>query len=163
MSTIPFYNLDLFTRIYYLSSLMINKIPYIFFLLLLFCAFTVIFDSPGMAWDKAWPVQPTTTSEKEKEVGNPGSWVISIYQDLISPVDGDRCPSEPSCSTYSRKAIRKHGFFIGWMMTVDRLIHEFSEAGKTSPIVFTKGKWKIHDPVENNDFWWFPRDGKPHD
>jgi hypothetical protein len=39
-------------------------------------------------------------------------------------------------------------------MTVDRLIHEGNEETKVSPVVFSGGKKKIYDPVENNDFWW---------
>ena len=39
-------------------------------------------------------------------------------------------------------------------MTVDRLIHEGKEETEVSPMVYAHGKWKIYDPVENNDFWW---------
>ncbi len=131
--------------------------------LIFFLYFTAIFDSPGMASEKEQPVQPTNTSEKEKSDFNLGGWLISLYRDHISQVDGDRCPSIPSCSSYSIKAIRKHGFFIGWMMTVDRLIHEGSEETKTSPLVISDREWKIYDPVENKDFWWFPQEGKRHD
>ena len=128
-----------------------------------FCVFMAIFEPSGTATAKEATMTPSTTSEEAKAGFNPGSWLISLYKNHISTVDGDRCPSEPSCSTYSQTAIQKHGFFIGWMMTVDRLIHEFSVNEETSPMVFTEGKWKIYDPVENNDFWWFPRDGKSYD
>ena len=95
---------------------------------------------------------------------NPGRWLVSFYREHISPVDGSRCPSVPSCSSYGVKAFKKHGFFIGWMMTVDRLIHEGQEETKVSPIVFSQGKWKIYDPVENNDFWWYsPTDRDDHE
>lgn len=89
--------------------------------------------------------------------GNVGAWFASIFRDHISGVDGDRCPSIPSCSSYSVAAFKKHGFFIGWVMTVDRLIHEADE-GSVSPVVYHKGRLKILDPVENNDFWWACRD-----
>ena len=86
-----------------------------------------------------------------------GAWLISSYSKHISAVDGDRCPSFPSCSAYSARAFKKHGFFMGWMMTVDRLLHEGKEETKVSPVILSEGKWKIYDPVENNDFWWdFP-------
>ncbi|MFH1481836.1 MAG: membrane protein insertion efficiency factor YidD [Pseudomonadota bacterium] len=87
---------------------------------------------------------------------NPGAWVVSFYRNYISPVDGDRCPSYPSCSSYSMMAIRKHGFFVGWVMTVDRLVHEGKGETRVSPMIFSNGRWKIYDPVENNDFWWYP-------
>lgn len=85
---------------------------------------------------------------------NPGSYVVSLFRKYISPVDGDRCPSYPTCSSYSIKAFKKHGFIKGWLMTVDRLIHEGSEERKVSPVVMVDGIKKIYDPVENNDFWW---------
>lgn len=94
---------------------------------------------------------------------NPGVWLVSIYRDYISPVGGQECPSIPSCSSYSIAAFEKHGFFIGWMMTVDRLIHEGRDEAKVSPVVYSHGKWKILDPLENNDFWWFPRYRKHHE
>jgi hypothetical protein len=109
-------------------------------------------------------VVTSDTASSEEEPGlNPGLWLLSLYRDHISPVDGDRCPSIPSCSSYAERAFKKHGFFIGWMMTVDRLIHEGKEETSVSPFVYSEGKVKIFDPVENNDFWWYPRDGKRHE
>jgi hypothetical protein len=99
----------------------------------------------------------------DKSGFNLGTWLISLYRDHISPVDGSRCPSIPSCSSYSAKAFKKHGFFIGWMMTVDRLIHEGNEETSVSPLVYSSGGWKILDPVENNDFWWYHKDNADHD
>ncbi len=87
--------------------------------------------------------------------GNLGTWLVSLFRDHISAVDGDRCPSLPSCAQYSIEAFSKHGFFVGWIMTVDRLIHEGSEESSVSPLIYdARGRLRIHDPVENNDFWW---------
>lgn len=89
---------------------------------------------------------------------NIGFMLANFYKKVISPVDGDRCPSLPTCSAYSAEAFKKHGFFIGWMMTVDRLIHEGPEEAKISPTFYHGGKWKVLDPVQNNDFWWINHD-----
>jgi uncharacterized protein len=86
---------------------------------------------------------------------NPALWLVNLYRDHVSPIDGDRCPSLPTCSSYSLQAFEKHGFFLGWMMTVDRLIHEGREETRVSPVVYSEGQWKIYDPVQNNDFWWY--------
>ena len=91
----------------------------------------------------------------ETEGFNPALWLVNLYREHISPIDGDRCPSLPSCSTYCVQAMQKHGFFLGWMMTVDRLVHEGQEETTVSPVVFSEGTWKIYDPVWNNDFWWY--------
>jgi uncharacterized protein len=58
------------------------------------------------------------------------------------------------------EAFKKHGFFLGWLMTVDRLIHEGSEELSVSPLVYMGGRRRIFDPVENNDFWWFKGIGR---
>ena len=98
---------------------------------------------------------------QEKSGFNLGAAFLSIFRDHISAVDGDRCPSVPTCSAYGVEAFQKHGFFKGWMMTVDRLLHEGKEEHAVSPLVFSDGKWKIYDPVKNNDFWWYPPKNKP--
>lgn len=101
--------------------------------------------------------QPLNTVEKIGLEQNPAVWFVSFFQNYISRVDGDRCPSLPSCSSYSINAFKKHGYFVGWLMTVDRLIHEGNE-GLVSPNVYYKGRFRILDPVDNNDYWWFCED-----
>ena len=95
-----------------------------------------------------------TASAQEKE-DYYSVWLISSVWKHISKIDGKECPSYPSCSTYSILAFKKHGFIMGWLMTVDRLIHEGKEELKVSPMIYYRGKMKIYDPVENNDFWWY--------
>jgi hypothetical protein len=109
----------------------------------------VILNSYGIA-----PAEPPPPPD---EIGsfNPALWLVNLYKEHVSPIDGDRCPSLPTCSSYSFQAIEKHGFFIGWMMTVDRLFHEGQEETKVSPVVYYEGTWRIFDPVRNNDFWWY--------
>jgi len=41
------------------------------------------------------------------------------------------------------------------VMTADRLLHEADEQSKHL-IVIETGKALCLDPVENNDFWWYP-------
>jgi len=116
--------------------------------------FLWFYVSPPMAMAEGMEKPLSGASEEEAHSFSLGEWLITFYSKHISAVDGDRCPSFPSCSAYSARAFKKHGFFLGWMMTVDRLIHEGKEETKVSPVVFSEGKWKIYDPVENNDFWW---------
>ena len=106
--------------------------------------------------------KPRVFVKERKPETNVGGRLVSFFQNHISKVDGDRCPSLPSCSSYSVQVFKKHGFFMGWLMTVDRLIHEADE-GSLSPLVFYNGQIRIHDPVENNDFWWFHQNGSDKD
>lgn len=114
--------------------------------------------SQAIYGQSAWPTshnnQSQALDQKKGSGFNIGVWLASLFRDHLSAVDGNRCPSIPSCSSYSVEAFRKHGFFVGWVMTVDRLIHEADE-GSASPISKHSGEGKIMDPVENNDFWWF--------
>lgn len=100
----------------------------------------------------AWAGGPQQGHESSTP-SSPWASIMGFYARHISPVDGERCPSFPTCSAYSAAAVKKHGFVLGWIMTVDRLIHEADEAS-VSPTIRKGGKIRIYDPVENNDFWW---------
>ena len=110
--------------------------------------------SPEPTYTEAQGLGPDTGSET-----NIGVWLVSVFRDHISAVDGSTCPSLPTCSSYSVAAFKKHGFFMGWVMMADRLVHEIDE-WSVSPVVMVDGQPKIIDPVENNDFWWFQPDEK---
>ncbi len=83
------------------------------------------------------------------------SWMflagISTFRKIVSPIDNRNCPSYPACSSYGLQAYKKYGPFWGTMLTLDRLIHEPSEA-RLSPYIIIKGRRKIYDPLEANDF-----------
>jgi putative component of membrane protein insertase Oxa1/YidC/SpoIIIJ protein YidD len=98
--------------------------------------------------------------KKGESQSNVGVWLASFFSKNISAVDGDRCPSAPTCSSYSVQAFKKHGLVMGWLMTVDRLIHEGNE-WSVSPVEKRGGKLKIIDPVENNDYWWYDEKSEP--
>ena len=111
-------------------------------------------------WEEPWPkrpVGPRPEGERPQTSLSPGQkaaqGVLRFFQEYISPVDGDRCPCYPTCSQYSVEAIRRHGVWIGLVMTFDRLIHESSEI-RQAPLVKVYGAYRYYDPVENNDFWW---------
>jgi hypothetical protein len=78
--------------------------------------------------------------------------LLNFFSKVISPVDGDRCPSYPTCAAYSKEAYQKHGALIGTLMTVDRLFHEADEP-RFSPTVEVHGVGRIYDPVSANEFW----------
>jgi hypothetical protein len=64
-------------------------------------------------------------------------------------VDGDRCPSSPTCSAYAREAVGEHGFLLGFALTAGRLVAEADEAGFAAR-VFVGGGWKVYSPVEDD-------------
>ncbi|VBB43013.1 exported hypothetical protein [uncultured Desulfatiglans sp.] len=116
------------------------------------CSSAALADAPGVC---AGCAAGEAASDEQAGGVNAGAWLVRLFRDHISAVDSDRCPSYPSCSEYSVRAFEKHGFVMGWLMTVDRLIHEGSEEEAVSGTVKVGDRLLINDPVHNNDFWWY--------
>jgi len=85
---------------------------------------------------------------------NPLRFMVELYRTYISPIDGKSCPMYPTCSEYSLLCFEKHGLFIGWVMTCDRLFRCGRDEVRLSPEVTVNGELRCYDPLENNDFWW---------
>ena len=49
-------------------------------------------------------------------------FLVRVFQKVFSPQDGPTCPFRPVCSLYARRAIAKHGFIKGTILTADRLL-----------------------------------------
>lgn len=79
---------------------------------------------------------------------------LRFFQQVISPVDGARSNMYPTGSAYARQAINKHGALVGTLLTAERLMHEGNE-DQVSPGIRKYGLWRVHDPVEANDWWWY--------
>jgi hypothetical protein len=94
------------------------------------------------------------TSVHQGILENIAAGPVLFYQRFLGSSWGHRCPSYPSCSNYALLAIRKHGAFLGSIITFDRLQHEADEARYTPPVL-VGGTIKIYDPLENNDYWWY--------
>jgi len=111
-------------------------------------------------WEFSRPaVAAVSESQSESPASLPAralGGAFRLFRDYVSAVDGDRCPMFPTCSQYAVQAVHKHGFFMGWFMTADRLIHEWDESG-LAPRVATEKGIRSYDPVSNNDFWWFKK------
>ena len=82
---------------------------------------------------------------------------LRFFQQVISPVDGARSNMYPTGSAYARQAIKKHGALVGMVLTAERLMHEGNE-DQVSPRIRKYGLWRVHDPVEANDWWGYGPD-----
>ncbi len=134
-------------------------------LIMLFASLLVVLvKKEGKAGERGWtdPWQEESFSAKEKaryegKMSSAGQRIskgfIRFFQIYISPVDGDRCPSYPTCSQYALQAMRKHGAIMGLIMGFGRLIHESDEIHLAPPIR-VGDSYRYYDPVEKNDFWW---------
>jgi putative membrane protein insertion efficiency factor len=99
-------------------------------------------------WSYYLDHQPTSELEnfniydnanQEKEQGAIGSFLIQVYRDYLSPIDGSRCPYSPTCSRYGQESFKLHGYLTGSFMTADRLIRchpQQRENRYDPPIIF---------------------------
>ena len=100
----------------------------------------------------------TESQSKQNLVNRDKIGLFRFYKQYISSADGNRCGMYPSCSSYGQEAVKKHGLFIGWIMTCDRLIRCGRDEIKLSPKFSSSNRHLTIDPVEANDFWWYPND-----
>jgi len=72
--------------------------------------------------------------------------VIQFHQNVLSPVDGPRSHFKPSSSNYMLQAIRKYGFFQGYIMGCDRLLRENSDPWVYRTALINGKIWKVNEP-----------------
>ena len=87
-------------------------------------------------------------AERNRDVFFPVSEVYGKYLNSLGAVRHGSCPMFPSCSVYSKMAIEKHGFIVGWIMTFDRLLRCGRDETEHAPRFFFNGAWRYYDPVE---------------
>jgi putative membrane protein insertion efficiency factor len=52
----------------------------------------------------------------------PFLFLIKIYQFVISPLTPASCRYQPTCSTYSFEALKKHGLIKGLYLSIKRIL-----------------------------------------
>ena len=87
------------------------------------------------------PVRPATGDDLDTDdapassrTRNPITWLLTALVDLYrltAPVRQPRCRFHPSCSTYARTALVRHGPVRGLFLTVRRLLrcHPWNPGG----------------------------------
>jgi hypothetical protein len=81
-------------------------------------------------------------------LGSIAETLIAFHQDIISPADGPRSHYVPSSSQYTLEAMRKYGFYSGFLMGCDRLMRENDEKWVYRTTVLPSGKTIKLDPVK---------------
>lgn len=61
----------------------------------------------------------------------PFLFLIKIYQNYISPLTPASCRYQPTCSSYTKEALQKHGLFKGGWLSIKRIFscHPFGGSG----------------------------------
>ena len=122
-----------------------------FKILLFFCPI-LVFAIPG--YHPPWGKDADLSYHKPTQapagalspLGGAMEKLIWFHQNIISPVDGPRSHYKPSSSAYMMQAIRKHGFFKGYIMGCDRLLRENEAAWVYRTTVIDGKVWKIDPP-----------------
>ncbi len=83
-------------------------------------------------------------------------FVFGAYRNYLTKIDGARCEHRPTCSHYAYLAFKKHGYVIGSMMTIDRLLRSRRSSTLRELEIYKveDGARYHYDPVENNDFYF---------
>ena len=102
----------------------------------------------------------------EQSAGAPGTMLMGFYKTFISATDGHRCGMYPCCSSYAVQAFKKHGFFMGALLSCDRLIRCGRDETRCSFHIIQGNRRLTVDTLEDNDFWWAsprrqPIEGRP--
>jgi uncharacterized protein len=122
------------------------------FKILLLILPTLLFAIPGYhePWGKDADLQIPLPSEQSPAPLSPLAQamekVIWFHQNIISQVDGPRSHYKPSSSSYMLLAIRKHGFFKGYIMGCDRLLRENSDPWVYRTTLINNKIWKTDPP-----------------
>lgn len=125
------------------------------FLLLLVFAANVEAAPTAAPWGKdadlAQMRQPRSSTDspacKTLLFGKFAELMIGFHQQVISPADGPRSHFLPSSSQYTLDAMRKYGFFKGYLMGCDRLMRENKEPWVYRTTLDGAGQQIKFDPV----------------
>lgn len=63
----------------------------------------------------------------------------------------------PSCSHYAQEAFSRHGWFLGWILTSERLMRCGHDEIHLAEPIWTIDGLRYVDPLSSNDFWWTER------
>lgn len=128
-----------------------NTIKLIIFLFILWIDMCLVPDAKAFGQETNFIQDIDQNQENLSQSPQAFSTILQWYRKYISPIDGDRCPMYPSCSTYSEQSFRKYGWFKGWIMTCDRLMRCGRDEIHMSPMVRIENSIKCYDPPEQND------------
>lgn len=136
------------------------------FLFLLFvclsCYGAIGYQNP---WGKDADLEKSTSSigsppPRKDLLSKVAEKVILFHQNIISPVDGPRSHFRPTSARYMLLAIRRYGFFKGYIMGCNRLLRENKDdwVYRTAIINGVKYKWdptyRVIAPVDTPLITW---------
>jgi len=115
-------------------------------------------SQPETRKPEAWEylaVHNTPAVDQSAPLALLGEDLLWLWQHTLSGKDGSHCPWYPSCSRYSRIAVREYGLLAGVCMTADRLSRCHGAPNEQGGYAYRliHGEWMIWDPPQL-DAWW---------
>lgn len=99
-------------------------------------------------WGKGCQLVCHPYERPEKHCSFLGEELIRFHKKVISPADGPRSHHKPNSSQYTIDAMRKYGFFQGYLMGCDRLMRENEDPWIYKTVKDEKGETFKWDPVK---------------
>jgi putative membrane protein insertion efficiency factor len=122
-------------------------------------AFLLVLSQTGLSEGGSAPEsdslsQMSPHSTEETPTTSPLAWpavaLLSLYQRILSPQQGQVCAFQPTCSHFAQKALHKYGLLQGALMTSDRLQRCHQCAAGHYPQTKTG---LCGDPINNHQLW----------
>lgn len=73
-----------------------------------------------------------------------------LWRNVLSEVDGPKCPHYPTCGHFFHKSLKKY-YYKAFYYTASRLLEEFDSLEKKGyyPLRKYYDVWRFYDPIEN--------------
>lgn len=124
-------------------------------LILFTSALTKAQETDWQRWGKSeiqYAAKPKHDEVSGKENRSFGSFLLGtshkLYSFLISDLDGDNCPFEPTCSNFFIQSVKATNIFQGSLMFFDRFTRDMNLL-KINHYPFTPDRRHFSDPAIN--------------
>lgn len=124
------------------------------FALIFLLSFSCIF--PKSLFETPWGKDSSLIAKSDKKetyslslIGKIVDKIISFHQNFLTQVDGPRSNFRPTSSRYMQLAIKRYGFFKGYIMGCDRLLRENEEDWIYPKIIIDNFEYKF-DPARDD-------------
>ena len=135
-----------------------NKFPlhFVFLLSVLgILSSTALLQAQSKPSEKKWgkkefhyAEQAVTASHSNNSNGTALGYASSLYHNLISEADGDRCPFIPTCSGFFAESVRKTNLLQGLVMFADRFTRDSNPVNREGNYRFNVLYKRFDDPVD---------------
>lgn len=119
---------------------------YLFLILFSINLFSFFEEPWGKDSDITYKKEEKIKKQKPSILAKIANGIILFHQNMFSPIDGPRSNFRPTSSRYMQLAMKRYGFFKGYIMGCDRLLRENNEKWVYRTITINNVEYK-YDPA----------------